>query len=96
MDETNSQLAPSSYDGTGRRSIRLGFLGRFRPDWRLGPENKASLEETTLLGTGTYPFVGPFEDDFPLPKVGYVIVPLRVASIFRCKLVRSSLQTPNQ
>ena len=31
----------------------------------------------TLLGTNISPTQGTFEDDFPFPKVGYVIVPWR-------------------
>ena len=32
-------------------------------------------EPATLLGTNISPFKGTFEDDFPFPHVGYVIVP---------------------
>ena len=32
----------------------------------------------TLLGTNNIPTQGMFEDDFPVAKVGYVIVPWRV------------------
>ena len=36
------------------------------------------IHVVTLLGTNNIPTQGMFEDDFPVAKVGYVIVPWRV------------------